>query len=152
RSNVPVSWLATRYPSVGGEVKVATDLPARQTTTKGSSQVVPANTPLSQPYWLREDHPEGLFRVKDARLIGQPENPPVFPVEHVFEVGGQTLVIPDEPVQLMGGKGTQVRRRLEVIPPVALKFSTEVELFAPGSMHAVEIGVIANRAKTEGTL
>ena len=36
-------------------------------------------------------------------LIGRPENPPVFPVEQVFEVGGQTLVVPDEPVQVDGG-------------------------------------------------
>ena len=40
-----------------------------------------------------------MFRVDDPSLIGRPENPPAFPIEQVFEVGGQTLVVPDEPVQ-----------------------------------------------------
>ena len=54
---------------------------------------------MSQPYWLREEPTAGMFRVDDPTLIGRPENPPPFPVEQVFEVGGQTLVVPDEPVQ-----------------------------------------------------
>ena len=41
-----------------------------------------------------------MFRVQDPALIGQPENPPVFPVERIFEVAGQTLMIPDEPVRV----------------------------------------------------
>ena len=70
---------------------------------RDSAQTLPADTPLSQPYWLREEGTPGMFRVDDAALIGRPENPPAFPVEQVFEVGGQTLVIPDEPVQFMAG-------------------------------------------------
>jgi hypothetical protein len=34
-----------------------------------------------------------MFRVDDASLIGRPENPPAIPVEDVFLVGGQTLVV-----------------------------------------------------------
>ena len=41
-----------------------------------------------------------MFRVADPKLIGRPENPPAFPVEQVFEIGGQTLMLPDEPVQV----------------------------------------------------
>ena len=71
-----------------------------QFSSSDSTQTLPLDTPLSQPYWLREEGTTGLFRVDDPSLIGRPENPPAFPVEQVFEIGGQTLVVPDEPVQV----------------------------------------------------
>jgi LmbE family N-acetylglucosaminyl deacetylase len=153
RSNVPARWLATRYPKNGKEVSDALAMQPGQPAVRQSSQTIAAGTPLSQPYWLREDHPVGLYKVKDAELIGQPENPPVFPVEHVFEIGGQSLMIADEPVQIItGGKNGEVRRRLEVIPPVALHFPASVALFAPGSQKAVMVEVAASRNDSTGTL
>ena len=87
-----------------------------------------------------------MFRVDDAKLIGRPENPPVFPVQYDFEVGGQTLVVPDEPVAVGS------HRRLDVIPPVSLKFISDVQLFAPGSQHAVTIQLTAYRPDSGGSL
>ncbi len=153
RSTVPVRWLATRYPKYGREVSGALALKPGETAVRESSQTIAANTPLSQPYWLREDHPVGLYTVKEPELIGQPENPPVFPVEYVFEIGGQTLVIADEPVQVTSNaKDGDVRRRLEVIPPVALHFPASVALFAPGSQKPVTVEVAASRNNTVGVL
>ena len=37
---------------------------------------VPANVPVSHPYWLREEPTAGMFRVADPKLIGTPENAP----------------------------------------------------------------------------
>ena len=77
----------------------------------------------------------------------------MFPVEQVFEVGGQTLVVPDEPVQLVAARTeAQARRRLDVIPPVSLSFGSEVELFAPGESRPVEVEVTAYRAGVTGTV
>jgi LmbE family N-acetylglucosaminyl deacetylase len=153
RSAVPVRWLAVRYPAIKGEVKKIIDLRANEASTRDSTQTLPANTPLTQPYWLRAEGTPGMYRVDDAMLIGQPENPSVFPIEQVFEVGGQTLVVPDEPVQVIAdaAKG-EVRRRLDVIPPVSLSFSTEVALFSPGASRPVEVEVTAFRAGTAGAL
>ncbi len=153
RSSVPIRWLAVRYPGVASSVTNAIELSPGQPALRDSLQLLPANTPLSQPYWLREEGTPGTFRVDDATLIGRPENPPIFPVEQIFEVGGQTLVIPDEPVQLMAAQTeAQARRRLDAIPPVSLDFGSEVELFAPGKSRAVEVEVTAWRAGVAGTV
>ena len=40
-----------------------------------------------------------MFKVDTGTLIGRPENPPAFPVEHRFQVGGETLEVADVPVQ-----------------------------------------------------
>jgi hypothetical protein len=108
---------------------------------------------LTQPYWLRGEKSAGLFHVDDPSLIGRPENPPVFPIEQVFEVGGETLVIADQPMNVAkDSDGKETSRKLDVIPPVSLRFSSEVALFAPGSSHSVEVEVTAARPNSKGTL
>ena len=153
RADFPVRWTAVRYPTSGDELATSADLKPNQAVNHESSKVLPAGTPPSQPYWLREEGTIGMFRVDDTSLIGRPENPPAFPVEYVFEVGGQTLVIPDEPVQVIGDrvKG-EIRRRLEVIPPVSLNFPEDLELFAPGTTRPVVVEVTSARAGATGTL
>jgi len=145
-SNVPVRWVGVRYPGIKREVEGAIALLPNEPASRDSAQTLPAGTPLSQPYWLREEPGIGMFRVADATLIGRPENLPVFPVEQLFEVGGQTIVVPDEPVQ------AETHRRLQVTPPVALRFVSDVCLFAPGSSHPVELEITAFRSNAIGTL
>ncbi len=136
-----IRWVGVHYPSISRKVGAVSD----------STQTLPATTPLSQPYWLREEGTKGVFRVDDAGLIGRPENLPVFPVEYVFEVRGQTLVIPDEPVQVIAGK-EETRRRLDVIPPVTLAYPFGVRLFSPGGKRRVDVELTAYRKETGGTL
>ncbi len=115
--------------------------------------VLPLETPLTQPYWLRADGAAGLARVDDPTLIGRAENPPPVPVTHVFQVGDQQLEIADEPVQLVAGAPeAQARRRLAVIPPVSMQFNSEIFLVAPGTSKPVTVEVTSARAKTRGTL
>ena len=153
RSNVPVRWLGARYPVTGSGITNAVELRPDQPALLDSVQTLPASTPLTQPYWLREEGTPGMFRVDDPTLIGRPENPPLFPVEQIFEVGGQRLVVPDEPVQLVAAQTeAQARRRLDVIPPVSLSFGSEVELFVPGKSRPVEVEITAYRAGVAGTV
>jgi len=152
-SAVPVRWLAVHYPGIKKEINKPVELRANEPTVRDSSEVLPASTPLTQPYWLREEATVGMFRVADTSLIGQPENPPVFPIEQVFEVGGQTLIVPDQPVQLIpNAPPAQARRRLDVIPPVSLGFDSETAIFAPGASHEIEVEITARRANSSGTL
>jgi LmbE family N-acetylglucosaminyl deacetylase len=152
-SAVPVRWVGVRYPGMGPATAVPADLAPGKTAAVDAGRTLPADTPLSQPYWLREEGTPGMFRVDDPALIGLPENPPAVRVEDVFEVGGQILVVRDEAVKLVPGPdGGEVRRRLDVIPPVTVSFSSPVGLFAPGSSRKVTVEVEASRADIAGTL
>jgi hypothetical protein len=94
-----------------------------------------------------------MARVDDPKLIGLPENPPAFAIQHVFEIGGQTLVLFDEPVQVSTDAAkVETRRRLEVIPAVSLHLAAEVRLFAPLSSRPVAVEVVAARAQTAGSV
>jgi LmbE family N-acetylglucosaminyl deacetylase len=151
-TNVPVRWEAVVYPG-GVREKIGTDLHANQPLVQDSEQTLPADTPLSQPYWLREEGTPGMYRVDDPKLIGQPENPPVFPVGFVFEVGGQELTVPVNPMQITAdpAKG-EIHRQLDAIPPVALAVGRDVELFEPGAARPVQVEIKAYRDNQNGTL
>jgi len=152
-STASVRWKAVRYPTLKSEIAIGSNLPSGQPAARDSAHPLPANTPPSQPYWLREPGSAGVFRVDDPSLVGRPENPPVFPIEHVFEIAGQTLVIADEPVQRVASASeVQARRRLAVIPPVSLGFAAGVEVFTPGAAKPVVVEVTAARANSSGTL
>ena len=114
---------------------------------------VSKSAPISQPYWLREEPAAGMYRVTtpDNKLVGQPENPPPFMVEYVFVVGGQDLVVPDEPRAPAAAPG-QPTRRVAVVSPVALKFGSGVALFTPAAKKTVEVEITAARAGATGTL
>ena len=152
-ADIPVRWTATRYPSIKAELNKTINLRPNEPTSREADQTLPADTSLTQPYWLREEGTRGLFRVDDPSLIGQPENATVFPIQQVFDVGKETLLIDDQPVAVINNSTAgDIRRRLDVIPPVSLHFQSEVALFAPGGSHPVEVEVTAARPNVGGML
>lgn len=152
RARLPVRWTVVRYPSIQRSVTIAADLRANQAVTREETEVLPLRTPPSHPYWLRKAGTVGVFQVDDPSLIGRPENPPAFPIEYVFDVGGEALIISGEAVQAPGGGGAAMRRRLEVIPPVSLRFVPDLRLFAPGAEASVAVELTAARAGVVGTV
>lgn len=148
RSKVPVRWTSTHVSYPGGGLSVDGFESSR---TSGELTLdVPANVPVSHPYWLREETTAGMFRVADAKLIGQPENAPPFLVDCTFDVGDQKLVVSSEP--LAPGKPGKPGRRLAVISPVSLRFGSGVALFTPGAKKTIAVEVTAARAGERGQL
>lgn len=148
QTNTPVKLLEVRVAHLGAS-KLNLDLKAKQPVAGDFTGTIPKNTPISQPYWLREEPTPGMFRVAETKLIGQPENPPPFSVEYIFELSGQTFVIADEPVATEAGRPP---RRVAVISPVSLQFASGVALFTPGAKKTVELDVSAARTGVSGTV
>jgi LmbE family N-acetylglucosaminyl deacetylase len=152
RSRIPVRWTAVRYPSARRAINKAIELRPNQPVVREISQAVPASMQPSQPYWLRTEGTAGLFDVDDPSLIGRAENPSTLALEYVFDVGGQTLVIAGEPMPAPDPAKPALRRRLEVIAPVSLRFIAGVRLFAPGAARQVTVELTAARARAAGTV
>ena len=157
-SSQAVHWTGIRLPVTGREISLPDNAPMSNEVNHGkftteTTETLPTTLPLSEPYWLREEPTTGMFRVDDLKLIGRPESPPPFPVEYLFRVGDQTLVVTDEPVQAGTEFGKfETRRTLKIIPPVSLRCEEEVKLFAPGSSRKLTIEVTAARADLKGEL
>ncbi len=148
RSKVPVRLASTHVSYPGGGLSIDGFESSR--TTGELVLDVPANVPVSHPYWLREEPTAGMFRVVDPKLIGQPENAPPFMVDCTFDVADQKLVVSAEP--LAPGLPGKPSRRLAVIAPVSLRFGSGVALFAPGAAKKIEVEVTAARAGERGQL
>lgn len=153
RANVPLTWKLVRLPAVGETIATGIALAPNRAASRETSATLPKDTPLSQPYWLREPGTPGTYRVDDPALLTRPWNPPAFPVEHVFEIEGQEFVASDIPAQVIDDpvKG-EIRRALEVVPPVTLAFADELALFAPGEARVVTVEAAAARAGVAGVL
>jgi LmbE family N-acetylglucosaminyl deacetylase len=152
RGDVPVKWVETRGHYPRSVAPSGQKLRAGSVLTNEFTLTVPIDAPLTQPYWLREDGGSGIYRVDDPKLIGTPENAPPFPIDYVFEIGGQTLIVTDEPIQVVKDAKGERRRRVDVVPPVSLGFASDVWLFRPGSTHPVTVEITAARSNTAGAL
>ncbi|HYP16132.1 MAG TPA: PIG-L family deacetylase, partial [Opitutus sp.] len=154
RTRVPIRWTGTRYPLLATQpAGEQSTLRFNEPASREATATLPIETALTHPYWLQEDGTEGMFAVGNAELIGRPENPPAFPIEHRFEIGGQTLVIADQPVQVITDpvRG-EIRRPLAVIAPVSLRWTDDLALFPPGGRKSVTLELTAARAEASGTL
>ena len=90
--------------------------------------------PFSQPYWLREPGTVGTFTVSDQTLIGQPENPPPFPIEVTIEIGGEEIAYTLAPrfrkVDRVEGETSEP---LVIAPPAFVELPRPVFVFGNGS-------------------
>ena len=153
-SRVAIRWLGVRYPGEAAAlVGPPVDIKPGVQAARAATMTLPAKTPLTQPYWLRREATAGNFQVDDQSLIGRPENPPAYPLEFEFEIAGQSLIVSGEPVQARVCTGEcPPPRHMDVIAPVALKFTPDVGVFTPGTAHTVTVSITAARPAMNGTL
>jgi LmbE family N-acetylglucosaminyl deacetylase len=148
-----LTWVAVRYPGIDREIKRGVEVKSGSPVKFDSVETIPKTALLTQPYWLEKSGTAGMFSVENADLIGTAENAPAFPVEDVFEIGGQKLVVTDQPVQISkGANDVLVSRKLDIIPPVSMRFTAEVVLLTPKTTHTVEVEITATRAAQKGVL
>jgi len=95
---------------------------------------------FSDPYWLQEEHSQGIFKVPHESLIGKPEA--AAPIQFQFE-----LQIEDKPftinVPLLHRTVDPVKgellRQVEVVPAVVLQSNEPVWLLKPGDKKEITI-------------
>jgi hypothetical protein len=119
-----------------------------------SQKPIDANASYSGPYWLREEHTEGLFKVSNPDLIGKPENDPQVAIDFTYTIDNQDIVIRvplvykwTDPV-----KG-EMSRPFEIVPPVAVSLSSSVYVFKDTSpQQMVVLARSSSNQKVNGTL
>ena len=146
-AQTPVRLTGSTVTAAGPEDSdpVGVDVVPGRSLVRHLSVTVPADGPITQPYWLSQPAAVGLYAVDHAGWIGRPENPPAVPVTLTFDVGGQSITVPTEP---RGPDG----RRLEVVAPVSLGFPFGVRLFKPGTSRQVTVEATARRPGAAGVV
>lgn len=126
-------------------------LKKNQLNTYKRSIVLDKNTPYSDPYWLKTNHAEGFFNVKDPVMLLQPENSAAYSVQIKINVEGLDLTL-NKPLVYKSTdpiKG-EVYRPFEVLPAIAADFSAKAFMFLNGKSSKIQLTVTANEDSVKG--
>ncbi len=128
RASVATLLTRIKFPNQGDTILKTTLLP-NQNFQLGFSLKVPANMPITQPYWLVNPKTEGMFVVNDQELIGKAENDPVFQMQLSLEIEKKNFLF-SLPVQYKYTDPTKgdVYQPLVVVPATQVKYDKEVSL------------------------
>ncbi len=110
-------------------------------------------TAYSNPYWLNDKHDVGIYTVKDASLIGKPENDAAQKI--IFDVNILDLnlkISRDLVYKYTDPVKGEIYRPFEVLPPVTVNISEKVFVFSDSNPKTVLLTVKANQTNFEGTL
>ena len=119
RSSVPITLREVRLP---GGVRLAVDraMAPGKLFKLDHTLALPAETALTQPYWLAQPPDKGHWTVSDPALIGRPAAPPLA-AELVVAFGGSTLTLLRPLVyKWVDPVAGERQRPLEVLPPVSI--------------------------------
>ncbi len=126
-----INWNADDT-SVGVNIDVDTLLTFEHKIT------IPANTPVTQPYWLSQPHNAGLFTIPDASQLGLPETPDDLNASITLGIDGQHIKVK---VPLSYKKTDPVKgdvvEQLRIMPYASVSFVSS--LLVPGldgALHA----------------
>lgn len=114
---------------------------------------VPAQTAISQPYWLQDAHPIGTYVINDPMLVGHPENIPALSATFYLKVQDEVIAVErpfiykfTDPV-----KG-EVYRPLVIAPPVIAALSNQVFIFTKAEPQAVPVKIHSMKSNVSGTV
>jgi LmbE family N-acetylglucosaminyl deacetylase len=128
-------------------------LESNRPVTLSAQVTVPANTPPTQPFWLREPHGFATYKPSDQRDIGPAEGPAVLRAVYRLKTGGGFIEI-ERPVEnrYVDRVRGELTRPFNVIPAVSLKVSDGAVLFPSAAAKPVPVEVRSTYGAVDGTL
>lgn len=147
RSPLDLRLVRVVPPLAGPPVEKGVALGANQPAATELQVAVPADTPLTQPYWLQRPRRNGLDEVSEPTLIGLPEAPQPLRVGFVVAIAGRDVrfEVPVEHRVTDPVEGERVRP-VAVVPEVTVTFEAPVLLLPDATPRPVRAEVRAHRA------
>lgn len=153
RSPIKVNLKSAKILPMGTEVSADLTLDYNIENKLEKTVALPADMPLSNPYWLNEKSTLGRFTVKDQLLRGLPETPRKFVMAYVLEIDGQEIKLEQEVKhKFRDPVAGEVVNPFEIVLPVAAELNEEVYLFATDLPQKVQVTVKAGKNDVQGTV
>jgi LmbE family N-acetylglucosaminyl deacetylase len=153
RSDFPVTLTNVQFTQVKKDTTVNSRLKNNNLLTLPFKAIIPANTPYTQPYWLREIPAKGMYIVDDLQLIGKPEASAPLSVTFTFSIEGTSFTY-TKPVNYKWTDPVEgeLYRPFEVRPEVMVNLAEKVYMFPDIKPKEVHIILKAGKAKVSGEL
>ncbi|MGA7616721.1 MAG: PIG-L family deacetylase [Thermoanaerobaculia bacterium] len=151
RSNQRLA-IASVQPPFDGVAVSGTTLATNHPTETKFTIAVPADQPISEPYWMVGWDHSAMYPVPDPRLTGLPENPPITATVLVDFNG--TRIPYQIPVLFRSTDRVEGERyqRLGIVPPFTVNFAEPMILFPDSSAKAVHLVARSLTGHAEGSV
>ena len=153
RSQTPVMLSQVNWGN--GDSLVRKVLPMDTLLTFTHSIQIPANSPITQPYWLAQAHDmrPGMFSIPNDSLLGLPETPNNLTATLHLMIGGQafTVTTPLSYKKLDPVKGDIVEQ-LRIVPDAALEFTSTLLILQQDGTVEADVHVRSFKAMQNATL
>ena len=112
---------------------------------------IPDSVAYSQPYWLKEENHDNIYKVNDQKLIGKPRTD--YPLYATFKVKCEGVDLEfrtpvfyreNDPV-----KG-EVYKRVEIVPEAVINFDKDLYLIKNGEIKELTVIVKSIKGKLNG--
>lgn len=150
-SSIPVE--VTGYSLLDNIVQVRQTLKDNESLSLNISLDLPAEYPISQPYWLLKPLDNSLFTVEDQSLIGRPYNAPAVLAKVIFSVDG-TEVTKEIPLKYQYNDPVdgEVNQPFTVVPEIQLSLNKENLFLLNNQPEILEVDVQFLSEINEGNL
>jgi hypothetical protein len=153
RSPAAVGGVTARLEGAGEArtAEVSGPLVYNTPVTKAVDLSVPANQPLSQPFWLVKAPQASRYRIDDQTLIGRPDPVPVMTATFTVKAGSESIsLVRPVTYRYVDRVQGELTRPLTVVPPVAVDLPVPVLVFTNKSPRRMQVQVKANIAQAAG--
>lgn len=137
----------------GHQISEPQPLPFNKNVNQELKIRIPESMPISQPYWLRHEVQNGMFKLDDEKNTGRPENPPALEAVFTIRLLDSTLEyrMPVVHKYTAPAEG-EIYQPFSIIAPVAVNVKLDKLLFASDESQELLVEVVAGRNDVKGEL
>jgi LmbE family N-acetylglucosaminyl deacetylase len=146
RTGAPVRARSLELPG-GARIALDQALVRDEPLVREAKLAVPADAPVSNPYWLDRAPLRGMYESPDPSLIGAPEQPPPLVATLTVDVDGRAIAI-RRPIAFkwVDPVAGERYRDVEVLPRVTIDPAAPVSLFPDGKPRDLRVTLRAHAA------
>lgn len=151
RSPVPVRIEKILYPgdSLVLNQALGNDTPLNERMSLSLAD----SAPISQPYWLEQDHPVGYYEIPSQLLVGRPQNIPPVRLTYVLNIAGEQIRIIRPAIfrhtdPVLG----EIYDPLVIAPALTINLENEVYIYSSEQTREIRFTLRSFRDQVSGTL
>lgn len=108
---------------------------------------------ITEPYWLKENHPVGMYFISDPQLVGNSENPSSAQIQFTFKIKNKEIsylrpVVYKYTDQVRG----EIYQPLVIAPPLTASMGDKAYVFAGNTSKTIQVQLKSYRDKISGSL
>jgi len=115
--------------------------------------LIPENTPISQPYWLQNDHKVGTYNISDQNLVGLPEEKTRLVGNFIISHNNIPLTL-SVPVfyRITDPVDGEVYKPVVITPPVTVNLDKDIYFFNSKAEKEIKVTVQSFKYSTSGKI